>query len=270
MTSFEQGFGDTEMAAQEAGKANRELDKHLRAIVRSAKVGNIASMRRDRQNAIEALDTLTSSVRRVVESWPFDSAAEENYLEDGFAGELIRESKGSGLDIFMSEHKEQLISSPSIIEILPRERAIRIDRKKVSDIRPSSLTRYLKKNQEKSGGRFPPMRFIESLYKAYSSIVKEGAAGLMPQTGSARVIPLSKIYDMFTLLPNSNRGYTRIDFARDLYILDEKGPRCTRRGAEVDFPSSTGTRRRSSDLFSFVGPNGELIEYYGIRFSEGD
>ena len=70
-----------------------------------------------------------------------------------------------------------------------------------------------------------------------------------------------------TALPGTARDYDRSDFARDLYILDSEGPHTSRKGAEVSFPSSTGTRRRSADLFSFVGPDGDSVEYYGIRFS---
>ena len=82
------------------------------------------------------------------------------------------------------------------------------------------------------------------------------------------VVPLIKIYGLMTALPGANREYDRSDFARDIYMLDSQGPRRTRRGATVSFPASTGTRRRSSDLFTFVGPEGESVEYYGLRFSE--
>ena len=82
---------------------------------------------------------------------------------------------------------------------------------------------------------------------------------------AGRVVPLDNIYKLMTALPGAARDYDRSDFARDLYILDSKGPRETRNGSEVSFPSSTGTRI-SRNLFSFVGPDGNSEEYYGIRF----
>ncbi len=81
------------------------------------------------------------------------------------------------------------------------------------------------------------------------------------------MVPLSRIYKLITALPGVSRDYDRTDFARDIYTLDAEGPRQTRRGRIVSFPASTGTRRRI-DIFSFVAPNGENHEYYGIKFSD--
>ena len=83
------------------------------------------------------------------------------------------------------------------------------------------------------------------------------------------MVRLSKIYRLLTSLHGISRDYGRSDFARDLYLLDADGPRRTRRGAEVSFPSSTGTRTLSRDLFEFIGPDGHSVTYYGIRFIEG-
>ena len=83
------------------------------------------------------------------------------------------------------------------------------------------------------------------------------------------VVPLIKIYGLMTALPGANREYDRSDFARDIYMLDlPRTPPDAAGRATVSFPSSTGTRRRSSDLFTFVGPEGQSVEYYGLRFSE--
>ena len=80
-------------------------------------------------------------------------------------------------------------------------------------------------------------------------------------------MPLDRIYRLLTSLPGINREYDRTDFARDLYNLDSSGLRRTRSGASVSFPASTGTRRPRG-LFSFVGPDGRDVEYYGVRFTE--
>ena len=82
------------------------------------------------------------------------------------------------------------------------------------------------------------------------------------------VVPLIKIYTLITALPGAKREYDRSDFARDIYMLDAEGPRQRAEAPRSLFLPQPGTRRRSGDLFTFVGPEGESVEYYGLRFSE--
>ena len=82
-------------------------------------------------------------------------------------------------------------------------------------------------------------------------------------------MPLARIYEIFTSLPGSSREYDKTEFARSLYFLESNGPSHTKSGARVTFPSSTGTRS-ASGTFPFVGPDGQVITYYGIQFSGGD
>ena len=84
-----------------------------------------------------------------------------------------------------------------------------------------------------------------------------------------RVVPLARIYRLLTSLPGAGRDYDRTDFARDLYRLQANGPMRTRKGAAVSFPASSGTRQAKRDLFTFVGPDGQDVVYYGIRFTKG-
>ena len=114
---------------------------------------------------------------------------------------------------------------------------------------------------------------LNRLYQAYQKSVgnnQQGTLGSNPYAGPT--VRLSEIYEMFTpavLLPGSNREYGRADFARDLYLLDTSGVSKTRSGATVSFPASTGTRTpNQQDIFSFVSPEGRVVNYYGIRFTE--
>ena len=94
----------------------------------------------------------------------------------------------------------------------------------------------------------------------------------MAMTGQGRVVELERIYRLFTSLPGSGsgpNGYDRTDFTRDLYLLDRDGPKTTGRGLRVSFPASSGTRG-SRGVFSFVAPDGQVLTYYGIQFSEVD
>ena len=265
MIRFEQAFGDTERAADSTLKSAADLMKQVRALKKAAHTGNIGEVKRSQDRLGEALDMLQQEVSNASSSWTLGEDVEERYLSDEYADELRRAADEIGLDIH--ERDGQLISYPSIVRILPGERAVRIDRKKVSTIRPSHLADLLLKNQKKTSG-FSSNRFLESLYSVYSDIVSGESSGRIVE-GIGRVVPLARVYRLLTSLPGSSREYDRSDFARDLYVLDANGPHRTRKGAAVSFPSSTGTRRRSSDLFSFIGPDGQSVEYYGLRFTEG-
>ena len=264
MISLEQAFSDTENAAGTALKAARGLTTQARALERAAKTGNIAAIKREQKRLTEALNVLQQEVQNAAASWSFSDEEVERYLYERYTDELRGAAADVGLKVY--ERDGNVFSYPSVLRVIPRESAVRVDRKKNSAIRPTQLAEMLLKNQTKSSG-YSSNRFLESLYTVYSGILnREDSGRLMKSTGI--VVPLIKIYGLMTALPGANREYDRSDFARDIYMLDANGPRRTRRGATVSFPSSTGTRRKSSDLFTFVGPEGQSVEYYGLRFSE--
>ena len=264
MTSFEQAFSDTERAAEAARKSAANVVSQAKALVKAARVGNVAGIKRGQEKLEEALSVLRQDVANAGSCWPFTEEKETRLFDEGYAAELQGVAAEKGLDIY--EQDGLLISHLSIVRLLPGECAVRVDRKKVSTVRPSYLADHLFRNQRKSSG-FRPQHFLESLYLVYADIVKDTSSGLV-QGGSGRVVPLARIYKLMTSLPGASRDCDRSDFARNLYRLDSEGPRRTRNGASVFFPASTGTKRRSSNLFSFVGPDGRTVDYYGIRFSE--
>ncbi len=266
MTSFEQAFGDTERAAASTLESATDLAKAARQMHKAAQDGNIGGIRRAAESLTQSLGSLRQEVANATATWPFDDEAEEQYLNDQYAAELRNAATEKGLDIF--ERDGRLISYPSVIRVLPGEKAVRIDRKKVSTIRPSRLASILMENQNKRP-RFRREAFLEALYKAYRIVSGEQSHGrLIDDRQAASVVPLTKIYEVFTSLPGSSRDYDKTDFARDLYFLDEGEVRQTRSGERVTFPASTGIRS-AKGTFSFVGPDGHVITYYGIQFSGG-
>ena len=186
------------------------------------------------------------AVANTVESWAFADEEEERYLDERYSGEFRSVAAEKGLEIH--ERDGRLIAHPSIVRLLPRDRAVRIDGRKVSTIRPTHLADLLLKNQKK-GSRHRSDAFLESLYAVYSDIVQgESSGGLMPDDWQ-RVVPLARIYRLLTSLPGAGRDYDRTDFARDLYRVQADGPTRTRKGATVSFPEpgSCPARRPSSN-----------------------
>ena len=258
-TSFEQACSDTEAAAAATLKSAMELAKLARSLQKAAKEGNVAAIKRETSRVDGALDTLRQEVANAVATWPFGDGGEAEYLREHYAVELQNIAEKNGLAIY--ERDGSLISYPSIVRIFPGDHAIRIDKKKVSTLRPSYLAEVLASNQKKQP-RFRSDLFLESLYKVYRQFAEPG--GLLKEP----VMPLARIYEIFTSLPGSSREYDRTEFARSLYFLEINGPSHTKSGARVSFPSSTGTRS-ARGTFPFVGPDGQVITYYGIQFSGG-
>ncbi len=221
------------------------------------------SMRQTQNRFNTDLDALRQEVANAVETWPFRDEDEEQYLNNQYAAELRRVASERGLEIH--ERDGRLISHPSMVRILAGDRAVRIDRKKTSTIRPSYLAELLLVNQKKPG-RYQSGAFLESLYNVYSDIVKEESSDRLVK-GGGRVVPLDRMYRLLTSLPGINREYNHTDFARDLYDLDSSDLKRTKSGATVSFPASTGPFSPRG-LFSFVDPDGRDVEYYGIRFTE--
>ena len=266
MVSFEQAFSDTERSAEAVRKSAASVVSQAKALAKAAQGGDIAGIGRGQEKLNQALTALRQEVSNASSCWPFTDEEEKRHLSDRdrYVQELRNVAVEKGLQLY--ERDGVLISYPSILRILPDDRAVRVDRKKIRAIRPSYLADFLLRNQGKSSG-FRPQQFLETLYFVYTDIASDASSDLL-LGNSGRVVPLARIYRLMTALPGTARDYDRSDFARDLYILDSNGPRHTKKGAEVSFPSSTGTRRRSADLFSFIGPDGNIVEYYGIRFGE--
>ena len=266
MTSFERAFDDVEEAAASTLKSATDLVKLARELQKAAQGGNINAIKRVCSRLDPALGSLRQEVANATETWPFTDEEEENYLKEHYANELYHAAKEKKLSIH--ERDGRLISYPSIAQILPGDRAVKIDRKKVSTLRPSRLVEFLIERQKKPP-RFRSDAFLEALYAMYLLISREQSSTRLINGGYGPVVPLAEVYKAFTSLPGSKREYDNIDFARDIYSLEANGPSYTKKGARVSFPSSTGAKR-ARDTFQFVGPDEQLITYYGIQFSRGE
>lgn len=266
MTSFEQAFSDMEAVAASTLKSATDLAKLARALQKAAQDGNINAIKRVCSRLRPALGSLRQEITNANETWPFTDEEEENYLKEHYANELCHTAREKKLSIH--ERDGRLISYPSIAQILPGDRAVRIDRKKVSTLRPSCLVEFLIERQKKPP-RFRSDAFLEALYTMYLLISGEQPSARLINDGYGPVVPLVEVYKAFTSLPGSKREYDNVDFARDVYALESSGLSRTKKGARVSFPSSTGAKR-ARDIFQFVGPDEQLITYYGIQFSRGE
>ncbi len=253
--SFERGFNDVERAAAGATKAAQGLVALTKSIEKAAKEGDLAALERATDRLEVALAAVRQEVANARTSWPMSPEEVEQYLVSGYGNELMEAARAVGLA--MSDRDGRYVAFPSIVRVVPAERAIRIDRKRVTSIRPRRVAAILKAQQVKKP-KFPVERFLESVYRAYRLLVQR-------ETG--KTVLLDDILVAFTLRPGSNVDYDQSDFTRDVYALDRSGIRQTRSGARVSLPAATGTKGQKGVL-TFVGPDGDLVTYYGIRFEE--
>ena len=254
MTTFEQGFEGTERAADAASKAVGSLLGATKQLKKAARDGDTAAIRRSSERLGLAMDAVRQEVANARGSWPFSEDEEEAYLKDTYETELLAAARATGLR--MDQRDGRLLAFPSIVRVLPADRSLRIDRKRVLSIRPSRVIAALKVNQTKKP-RFASDRFLESLFRAYRLIAGPGAQGSTQA--------LADVYEAFTLLPGSSGDYGQSDFARDIFILDRSGLTRTKSGASLSLPASTGTKS-AKGTFTFVAPDGELTTYFGVRF----
>ena len=180
MDNIEQAFQDVESAANSTSKASNDLTRLANQMKKAAIDGNINGIRRASERMNDLLGAVRQEVANAVAGWSYREEEEEQYLKDHYADELTKAANISGLTI----HKRdgQLISHPSIIRVLPGEKSVRIDRKKVSAIRPSRLIEILVENQKKKP-RFSPERFLEAIYKAYMLLAEK----MVPRSRSKTV-----------------------------------------------------------------------------------
>ena len=263
MSTFEEGFAAAENAADSVLKAFGSVSTLARQMRKAAQDGNIAAVRRASERLQASLSLIRQEVANAAGAWPFTPDDEREYLQTQYVEELKQVAGGKGLQIF--ERDGRLIAHPSVVRVMAGERAVEVNRRQMSTIRPSKVVGVLE-DLQKRPPRFNPQQFLESLYEAYLALTGANTADRLKLGEVGQVVRLDRIYNLFTGLPGSRRDYSLLDFARDLYNLEASSVRAVRAGARVSFPASTGTRNPRGTI-SFVGPNGEAVLYYGIQFT---
>jgi hypothetical protein len=253
--TFEEGFADTERAATAAAKVIGIVAVALKQLQKAAAEGDLSNMRKISDRLSTLIESGRQEIANARSAWPFSAEGEEQYFRDSYATELLEAAQLEGLQI--QQLDEGLVAFPSIIRLLPSERAVRVNRKRVGAIRPSCLAKVLKASQLKKP-KASTEQFLEVLHRAYRLLV--GA-------DYGKTVVLMSIYDALTLLPGSTSTYDQTEFVRDLFLLDRSAVDRTKSGAVCSLPASTGTKGNKG-TFSFVAPDGETVTYYGIRFSE--
>jgi hypothetical protein len=251
--TLESAFERTERDASGAIRASAAVLAQLKRAKKAAETGAI----RDLERALEAAEQLAGAMRDAIRStrtgWTFD---ERQYLASGrFTQEVLDLARERGVAI--QEQDDRIVSYPSLVRVLPDDSAIEIDRKKHRSIRPSKVVDVLKAAQEKPP-RFSADRFIEGLLRAYSLVLADDKK----ETGTTA--SLLDVYRVLTVFPGHAAAYSKQEFARDIYLLDESGVNRTRSGLTMTLPAATGARTNATLVT--VTKTGGVQVYFGIAF----
>ena len=236
--------------------------KALGAALKAAKKAKTAAAHgqvRDLQQALEAAvglaDQATVTARDLRQGWGFDVSA---WFSSGdYAKELLAAAAEAGVQAFESD--DRILCFPAIVQVSAADAAVVVDKKKDRRVRPSVVVAHLAALQQRPPN-FKAEAFIETLASAYDLVV---ASKRLRAGAPAKLVDVHKV---LTLLPGAARDYTRQEFARDLYLLDQKGVVDTKDGRRMSLPASALTR--GGGVLTTVARSGQTKVYAGIAFTE--
>jgi hypothetical protein len=253
--TFEETLAATERAVDGALKAAGAATRELRRARAGARSGQVREIRKALQAAEAAAVTLAGESRALLAG--FDPDEQQYLASGGYTKELLAAATAAGLTMY--EEDERLLCYPSLVRVLPGEAAVEIDRKRERRLRPSVLVGLLAAGQAKAP-RFKPEPFLDSLRTGYELVVARGGKR------ADAVVRLVDVWAVLTILPGQSRDYTRQEFARDLYLLDQSGViRTSRSPRRLRWSASTGTK--GTGVLATVARSGQHQRYWGLSFT---
>ena len=198
---------------REAGAAVKALSGALREAKKlqaAAVHGQLRDLRAGIGASVTLADQAADAVRDLRGLWTFDEGA--HFADGGFVKEVL--ALGEQEDLKAVESDGRILSYPVIVQVSPGDTTVVIDKVRERRVRPSELVRRLKALQVRPP-RFKAEAFIEALIAAYDL----GLAGKGLRAGSTA--KLGDVYTVLTLMPGASREYSKQEFARDLYLLDQ-------------------------------------------------
>ncbi len=230
--------------------------KEAKKVKGAASVGHLRQLRQALHAATEQADEAAAAVRDLEAAWTFDE--EHHFTSGAFTKEVLALAADEGVSVFESD--ERLLSYPAIVQVSAADTTVVIDKKKDARVRPTVLVRTLKALQTRAP-KFKAEAFLEALATGYDLVVAKRK--LVPGTAAKLV----DVYSVLTLLPGANRDYTKQEFARDLYLLDQSGITITKDQRTLSLPASALTR--GSGVLVTVARSGQEKVYAGIALEGG-
>lgn len=256
--TLESALAATQRSVETALKTAAGVARDLRNASNRARTGQVRDLRKALASARSTARGLAAQVERLDEQFDLD---ETEYLASGaYAKELLTAAEARGVTVF--EEDDRLLCYPSLLRILPSDAAVEIDRVRERRLRPSVLADLLAATQQRPP-RSKPELFLDSLRAGYELVV---ASERKKPDG---VVKLVDVWSVLTMLPGQRGQYSKQEFARDLYLLDQSGVTSTSRSPrELRWAASTGTK--STGVLVTVARSGQRQYYWGVSFTLSD
>lgn len=253
--TMEAALAATERSAEATLRSATALVRELKRAAGAARNGQMRDLRKSLAAAREVAAGVAGETRGLADGFAFDEHA---YLSSGgYVKELLAEAEARGLSIV--EDDDRLLCYPSLLRVLPGEAAVEVDKVRDRRLRPSVLVSALAGAQDR-GPRFKAEAFLDSLRTAYELLVSS------TDTRPDAVVRLVDIWSALTMLPGQRGQYSKQEFARDLYLLDQSGVTSTTRSPRIlRWAASTGTK--GSGTLITVARDGQQQRYWGVSFT---
>lgn len=246
---LEAALATTQDRVDAALRSSAAVARELKKARAGAASGTVRDLRKALEAAVAASAELQAAAQEAASSYDLDESA---YLASGaYTKELLALAAERGVS--MVEEDDRLLCYPSLIRVVAGDAALEVDRRREKRLRPSVVIDALAAAQDRPV-RFKAAAFLESLAGAYD-LLAEGQP----------VVRLDAVWGVLTLLPGQAREYTRPEFARDLYLLDQSGETVTRGGRTLRWHASSGTR--GSGVLTTVAKTGQQQRYWGVSFT---
>jgi len=253
--TLEETLTGTERAVDSALKSAGLVTRELRRALAGARSGQVRDARKALAAALAAADGLAEEARGLHDG--FDPNEQEYLASGGYTKELLAAAEAKGVTIF--EEEDRLLCYPSLLRVVPGEAAVEIDKVRERRIRPSVLVDLLARTQQRAP-RFKAEAFLDSLRAGYE--LRAASEGKKADG----VVRLVDVWSVLTMLPGQRGQYSKQEFARDLYLLDQSGvTRTARSPRELRWSASTGTK--GSGVLVTVARSGQRQYYWGVAFT---
>ena len=221
----------------------------------AAETGTVRDIPQALDGAAQLANAAAVAAERLKAGWRFD--VEDWFASGEYKRELLASTAEAGVSAF--ELDDRILCYPVIVQVSPSDTSVIIDKKKDRRIRPSVVVARLGQLQQREP-KFKPEAFIEALSSAYDLVI---ASKSMRSGAPVRLV---EVHSVLTIMPGAAREYTRPEFARDIYLLDQSGVVTTKRGRRMSLPASALTR--SGGVLRTVTRGGQAKDYAGICFEE--
>ncbi len=253
-TDLEAALAAVEADADGAIKALAAAMRAARRVKSAAALGQIRELEQSLANALGLAQEASGAVAVMEKDWRFDV---RGWFDSGeYTSELLAAAAAAGVKAYLSD--DRILCYPVIVQVLA-DASLSVDRQRDRRVRPSVAVRHLAALQQRPP-KFKPEAFIESLVAAYDYVV---AVKHLRPGAPAKLVDVHRV---LTLLPGTARDYTRQEFARDMYLLDQSGVVAVKDGRRMSLPASALTR--GSGVLTTVTRGGQSKIYAGISFQE--